>query len=67
MSMARALFKTMSMRTCGLALLPQIEVFFRGIFVRKHKDFLVKQMTSQDISKAHDLARECVKKNYKDC
>ena len=27
----------------------------------------VKDMTSQDISKAQDLARECVKKNYKDC
>jgi len=24
-------------------------------------------MTPQDISKAQDLARECVKKNYKDC
>ena len=34
---------------------------------RSHKDFLVKQMTPQDISKAQDLARECVKKNYKDC
>ena len=39
----------------------------RGIFVRKHKDILVKQMTSQDISKAQGPARECVKKNYKDC
>ena len=28
---------------------------------------LVKKMTPQDISKAQDLARECVKKNYKDC
>ena len=27
----------------------------------------VKGMTAQDISKAQDLARECVKKNYKDC
>ena len=32
-----------------------------------NKDILVKQMTPQDISKAQDLARECVKKNYKDC
>ena len=33
------------------------------------KDILVKfkRMTPQDISKAQDLARECVKKNYKDC
>jgi len=30
-------------------------------------DILVKRMTPQDISKAQDLARECVKKNYKDC
>ena len=34
---------------------------------RSNKDILVKQMTPQDISKAQDLARECVKKNYKDC
>jgi len=32
-----------------------------------NKDILVKEMTTQDISKAQDLARECVKKNYKDC
>jgi len=34
---------------------------------RRSKDILVKRMTLQDISKAQDLARECVKKNYKDC
>ena len=34
---------------------------------RGKKDTLVKRMTPQDISKAQDLARECVKKNYKDC
>ena len=34
---------------------------------RSLKDILVKRMTPQDISKAQDLARECVKKNYKDC
>jgi hypothetical protein len=28
---------------------------------------LSKQMTPQDISKAQDLARECVERNYKDC
>lgn len=27
----------------------------------------VKDMAPKDISKAQDLARECVKKNYKDC
>ena len=31
------------------------------------KDMLVKDPSPQDISKAQDLARECVKKNYKDC
>ena len=34
---------------------------------RGNKDIVVKDMTPQDISKAQDLARECVKKNYKDC
>ena len=34
---------------------------------RDNMDILVKEMTPQDISKAQDLARECVKKNYKDC
>ena len=34
---------------------------------RFNKDIVVKDMTPQDISKAQDLARECVKKNYKDC
>ena len=34
----------------------------------KHsKDVLAKQMISRDIAIALDLARECVKKNYKDC
>jgi len=32
-----------------------------------NKDILVKRMTPQEISKAQDLARECVKKNYKNC
>ena len=34
---------------------------------RNNKDILVKDMTPQDICKAQDRARECVKKNYKDC
>jgi len=34
---------------------------------KSNKDILVERMTPQDISKAQDLARECVKKNYKDC
>ena len=34
---------------------------------RSNKDILVEDMTPQEISKAQDLARECVKKNYKDC
>ena len=34
---------------------------------RGKKDTLAAEMTPQDISKAQDLARECVKKNYKDC
>ena len=34
---------------------------------RNNKDNLAKRMTPQDISKAQDLARECVEKNYKDC
>ena len=34
---------------------------------RDNKGIVVKRMTPQDISKAQDLARECVKKNYKDC
>ncbi|MDA8703384.1 sel1 repeat family protein, partial [Pseudomonadales bacterium] len=34
---------------------------------RSNKEILIKKMTPQGISKAQDLARECVKKNYKDC
>jgi len=34
---------------------------------REKKDLLVELMTPQDISKAQDLARQCVKQNYKDC
>jgi hypothetical protein len=34
---------------------------------RNNKDILVKDVTPQEISKAQDRARECVKKNYKDC
>ncbi len=33
----------------------------------KLRDELEEQMTSADISKAQALARECVKKNFKDC
>lgn len=34
---------------------------------RKVKDQLAKRMSTQDISKAQELARQCVKQNYKDC
>ena len=34
---------------------------------RSNKDILIKKMASQEISKAQDLAKECLKKNYKDC
>jgi hypothetical protein len=33
----------------------------------KWRDELAKKMTAVDISKAQELARECVKKNYKGC
>ena len=32
-----------------------------------YRDFLAKEMTSADISKAQGLARECVRKKYKGC
>ena len=63
MPMAKALFKTMYMHTCG-GTLRQLKWVKDA---RIKKDILVKRMTPQDISKAQDLARECVKKNYKDC
>ena len=31
------------------------------------RDMVAKEMTPADISAAQKLARECVKKNYKDC
>ena len=31
------------------------------------RDMVAKKMTAADISKAQELARECVKKNYKGC
>ena len=33
----------------------------------KDRDIIAKEMTAADISKAQELARECVRKNYKDC
>ena len=33
----------------------------------KNRDIVASRMTPADISKAQDLARECVKKNYKGC
>jgi len=33
----------------------------------KNRDRVAKNMTSADISKAQQLARECVAKNYKNC
>jgi len=33
----------------------------------KRRDFVAKRMTAADISKAQELARECVRKNYKGC
>ena len=33
----------------------------------ENRDIVAKKMTSADVSKAKDLARECVKKNYKGC
>jgi len=32
-----------------------------------YRDFLAKEMTSADISKAQELSRACVKKKYKEC
>lgn len=33
----------------------------------KNRDIVAKKMTSSQIEKAQDLARECVKKNYEGC
>ena len=33
----------------------------------KLRDFAAKQMTPSQLEKAQDLARECVRKNYKGC
>jgi TPR repeat protein len=33
----------------------------------KNRDIIAKRMTTEDLSKAQSLARECLKKNYKDC
>ena len=33
----------------------------------ENRDIVANRMTPSDISKAQDLARECVKKNYKGC
>ena len=33
----------------------------------KMKDVVAKYMTSEQLAKAQELARECIKKNYKDC
>ena len=33
----------------------------------ENRDIVAKKMTPADVSKAKDLARECVKKNYKGC
>ena len=39
-----------------------------GQFMAKlNRDFLVREMTPSQIEEAQRLARECVKKNYKDC
>ena len=34
---------------------------------KKNRDTIAKRMTPADISKAQELARECVKKQFKDC
>jgi hypothetical protein len=34
---------------------------------RKYRKKIAKEMTPEDISKAQDMARECVVKNYKGC
>ena len=36
-------------------------------YVIKKRDKLAEKMTPAQISKAQDMARECVKKNYKNC
>ena len=36
-------------------------------FATKNRDIIAKRMTSADISTAQKLARECVRKKYKDC
>jgi uncharacterized protein len=34
---------------------------------KKGRDIIAKKMTAEQIAKAQELARECVRKNYKDC
>ena len=34
---------------------------------RQYKYFVENKMTVEQIAKAEQLARECIKKNYKDC
>ena len=33
----------------------------------KNRNIIAERMTASDISKAQELARECVRKNYKGC
>ena len=35
--------------------------------VKKSRDIVIKQMTSEQIAEAQELARECIKSDYKDC
>ncbi len=36
-------------------------------YATKNRDLLAKEMTPSQLEKAQDLARECVRKNYKGC
>jgi uncharacterized protein len=34
---------------------------------RKNRDLLTKEMTPAQVSEAQDMAKDCLKKNYKNC
>ena len=41
--------------------------FATALRVFKNRDIIAKNMSSEDISKAEELTRECVRKKYKGC
>ena len=66
-AVAKSEWKPAMQRDMKVGVWMTVPVNFRYEDAKQGRDFVELKMTSEQITKAQELARECIKKNYKDC